>query len=70
MLSLWKSISDRNRKLTYSGGFLCAPFGCSLAAVVSHINDNPAFFEAPFIHHRFHQLDATTMSGSGIFGSH
>jgi len=61
MLAIWKSISNRNRKLTYSGG-------CSQAGVLSHMNDTPTFFEAHFIHQRFHQLDATTMNGSGIFG--
>jgi hypothetical protein len=69
MLSKWKSTSDRNRKLTYSGGLFCPPFGGSLAGVLSHMNDNPTFFEAHFIHQRFHQLDTTTMNGSGIFGS-
>jgi hypothetical protein len=69
MLSIWKSISNRNRKLTYSGGFFCAPFDGSLAGVPSHMNDHPTFFEAHFIHQRFHQPDATTMNGSGIFGS-
>jgi len=41
-------------------------FGCSLAGALSHMNDNPTFFEAHFIHQRFHQVNPTTMNGSGI----
>ena len=33
------------------------------------MNDNPTFFEAHFIHQRFHQVNPTTMNGSGILGS-
>ena len=33
------------------------------------MNDNPTFFEAHFIHQRFHQVNPTTMNGSSILGS-
>jgi len=67
MLSIWISVSDRNRKLTYFGGFFSASFGGSLADALSHSNDNSTFFEAHFIHQRFHQPYATTMNASGVF---
>ena len=41
----------------------------SLTGALSHMNDNSTFFKAHFIHHRFHQVNPTTMIGSGIFGS-
>src|SRR5580700_1889009 len=41
----------------------------SLAGALSHMNDNSTFFKAHFIHQRFHQVNPTTMIGSGIFGS-
>src|SRR6202451_1977639 len=44
-------------------------FGCSLAGALSHMNDDPTFFEAHFIHQRFHQVNPTTMNGSGILRS-
>src|SRR3984957_3855009 len=44
-------------------------FGCSLAGALSHMNDNSTFFEAHFIHQRFHGVAPTTMNRSGIFGS-
>jgi hypothetical protein len=43
--------------------------GRELAGALSHTNDNSTFFEAHFIHQRFHQVNPTTMNGSGIFGS-
>src|ERR1700732_1391010 len=33
------------------------------------MNDNSTFFKAHFIHQRFHQVNPTTMNGSGILGS-
>jgi hypothetical protein len=66
MLSTWISVSDRNRKLTYSGGFFSASFG-GLAGALSHMNDNSTFFEAHFIHQRFHHPDATTINASDVF---
>src|SRR5437667_12772903 len=32
------------------------------------MNDNSIFFEAHFIHERFHQVDATSMTGTDVFG--
>jgi hypothetical protein len=43
--------------------------GRELAGALSHMNDNPIFFEAHFIHQRFHQVNPTTVSGTGILGS-
>ena len=42
-------------------------FGSSFAGALSHMNDNSTFFEAYFIHQRFHQVDATAMNGSDAF---
>ena len=43
-------------------------FTCSLADAFSHMNDSPTFFEAHVIHQLFHQVDATAMSGTDVFG--
>jgi hypothetical protein len=43
--------------------------GSSFANALSHMNDDSIFFEAHFIHQRFHQVDSSTMNGSLVLGS-
>jgi hypothetical protein len=66
MLSI--SISEHNRKLTYSSEFVCTSLAATWTGAFSHLNDNSTFIEAYFIHQRVHQVDSTTMNGFGIFG--
>src|SRR6267154_5346274 len=40
-----------------------------LGGILSHTNDNSTFFEAHFIHERFHQVNATSMNGFCIVGA-
>src|SRR6266699_5375260 len=55
MLSI--RISNRNWRV-----LLCI-LVCIAAGPLLHMSDNSTFFEAHFVHERFHQVDATPMTG-------
>jgi len=61
-------ISNRKSETKLLWPVLLYILGCRLAGALSHMNDNATFFEAHFIHERFHQVDSTSMNEPDVFG--
>src|SRR5258708_1213835 len=62
-------ISNRKSETKLLWPVLLCILGCRLAGALSHMNDNATFFEAHFIHERFHQVDSTSMNEPDVFGA-